>query len=245
MALNETILITGSSRGIGRATALAAAKRGMNVCIQYNSSVASAESLVHEIEELGAKAIICQANLSDYSALENLFQSIDSNLPPLTYFVNNAAATGPRKLFENLTNAELFDVFSVNFFGASYCLQQAIKRMKLNKKGSIVNVTSQVALFGGTQLSSYAASKGAMNSLTVALARELGEFNIRINAISPGVILTDQHMDKSQEWITQIEKQISLKRLGKPEEIAEAILWLLSDHASYITGAVIPVTGGR
>ncbi len=245
MNQNKSILITGSAQGIGAATALAAAKRGIHVCIHYNCSKNLAENLALEVEKLGVDALVCQADLSKKSDLENLFKLIDQNLPPLGYFVNNAAATGPRKSFEDLEAKEIEDVFATNFFGATYCLQQAIKRMKAGKQGSIVNISSQVATFGGNQLSAYAASKGAMNSLTVALAKELGKFNIRINAVSPGVIQTTQHADKSTEWIDQIQKQIPLGRLGKPEEIANVILWLLSEEASFMNGAIVPVTGGR
>ncbi len=205
----------------------------------------SAEALAYQIEKLGVKSAVCQADLKNQEDLEKLFKTLDKSFPPLKYFVNNATAVNSRKSFEELTLDEIRAVFEVNFFGASLCLKEAIKRMKINKQGSIVNISSQVACFGGNKLTAYASSKGAINSLTIALAKELGCFNIRVNAISPGVIATHQHTDKSTEWIEQVKRQIPLERLGTPDEIARVVLWLLSDESSYLTGTIIPVTGGR
>ena len=244
----QVIVITGGSRGIGKSTALLAARRGYKVCICYENKVSLAENLVEEIKSQGGEALSVQADVSVPEEVKRLFDIAGEKLGPLTALVNNAGISGDREKLVNLDISSIKRVLDVNLLGTILCTQEAVKRMALSeggKGGGIINISSQVAFFGGQQLIPYAASKAAINNFTLALSKEVADEEIRVNAISPGIIDTDQHDFSASQPGGEVSDQIPLKRLGAPEEVAEAILWLLSKNSSYITGVVLPVAGGR
>ncbi|MCC2666220.1 MAG: Glucose 1-dehydrogenase [Gammaproteobacteria bacterium] len=243
--MKNIAIITGASRGIGAATAKLLAKQGYAVCINYHHGQEKAEALVTEICEAGGQAISVKANIASRDAVVTLFETVDRELGSVTALVNNAGINGGIFAVEEVTASTLESVFATNVFGTFFCCQEAIKRMKHQKKGSIVNVSSEAARFGGTHLAHYAASKAAINTFTIACAREIAAYQLRINTVSPGVIDTDIHADSPPDRINHLINSLPMKRMGKPSEVAELIYWLLSDAASYVSGAVIPVTGSR
>jgi NAD(P)-dependent dehydrogenase (short-subunit alcohol dehydrogenase family) len=238
-------LITGGSRGIGAATALALAENGYAVCINYNNAKEQAQALVDTIKKNKGTAIAVQADMSSETAIVKMFQTVDKELGPISALVNNAGTNGGVSEVENITAAILETVFATNVYGTFYASREAVKRMKENGGGSIVNVTSEAAKFGGTQLAHYAASKAAVNTFTIGFAREVAPHNIRVNAVSPGVIDTDIHAGSTPERIANLIKSLPMKRMGKASEVADLIYWLVSDAASYLSGSIIPITGSR
>jgi NAD(P)-dependent dehydrogenase (short-subunit alcohol dehydrogenase family) len=243
--MKKIALITGGSRGIGAATALALAENGYAVCINYNNAKEQALALVDTIQKNNGKAIAVQADMASEAAILKMFATVDKELGPVSALVNNAGTNGGACEVENITAATLETVFATNVFGTFYASREAVKRMKENGGGSIVNVTSESAKFGGTQLAHYAASKAAVNTFTIGFAREVAQHNIRVNAVSPGVIDTDIHADSTPERIANLVKSLPMKRMGKASEVADLIYWLLSDTASYLSGSIIPITGSR
>jgi NAD(P)-dependent dehydrogenase (short-subunit alcohol dehydrogenase family) len=238
-------LITGGSRGIGAATALALAENGYAVCINYNNAKEQAQALVDTIKKNKGTAIAVQADMSSETAIVKMFQTVDKELGPISALVNNAGTNGGVSEVENITAAILETVFATNVYGTFYASREAVKRMKENGGGSIVNVTSEAAKFGGTQLAHYAASKAAVNTFTIGFAREVAPHNIRVNAVSPGVIDTDIHAGSTPERIANLIKSLPMKRMGKASEVADLIYWLVSDATSYLSGSIIPITGSR
>ncbi|MCD6038623.1 MAG: Glucose 1-dehydrogenase [Gammaproteobacteria bacterium] len=243
--MKNVAIVTGASRGIGAATALLLAQRGYAVCINYNNAKEKADNLVKKIHDEGGQAIAVKADVAKEQAISALFATVDKELGPITALVNNAGINGTTCEVENMTSDTLQAVFSTNVFGTFICCREAIKRMKENQGGAIVNITSEAARFGGTRLAHYAASKAAINTFTIACAREVASHNIRINAISPGVIDTDIHATSSAERLNNLITSLPMKRMGKASEVAELTCWLLSAAASYVSGAVIPITGAR
>ena len=247
-AAKKVLIVTGGSRGIGAATSLRAAQIGYSVCINYEKSSKNANQVVREINFKGGKAIAVQADISSAKEVERLFKTTEIELGALSALVNNAGISGPRSKLIDLNISEIKHIFEVNLLGYFYCAKEAIKRMSRSsggQGGAIVNISSQAAKFGGNGLTPYAASKAAINNFTLSLSREVALEGIRVNAVSPGIIETDQH-DFSDELVFEnIKKEIPIGRLGTPQEVANAILWLLSDKAAYVTGALLPVTGGR
>ncbi len=243
--MKNVAIITGASRGIGAATALLLAHKGYAVCINYNTAKENADKLVNTIVELGGRAIAVKADVAKEEAISKLFTTVDKELGAVTALVNNAGINGGICQVENITHETLQSVFSTNVFGTFICCREAISRMKENGGGNIVNVTSEAARFGGTHLAHYAASKAAINTYTIAAAREAAAYNIRVNAISPGVIDTEIHAASSEERLNNLIKSLPMKRMGRTSEVAELIYWLLSPAASYISGALIPITGSR
>ena len=244
----QVMVITGGSRGIGKSTALLAARQGYRVCICYENKASLADNLVEEIKSKGGEALAVQADVSVPEEIKHIFNIVDEKLGPLTALVNNAGISGDREKLANLDVSSIKRVLDVNLLGTILCAQEAVKRMAISKGGKgggIINISSQVSFFGGRQLIPYAASKAAINNFTLALSKEVAEEEIRVNAISPGIIDTDQHDFSGSQSRGKVSDQIPLKRLGAPEEVAEAILWLLSKNSSYITGVVLPVAGGR
>ncbi len=240
-----TLIVTGSGRGIGAATARLAAREGYAVCVNYHSQSDPAERLAEEIRATGGRAVAVQADTSVPSDVERLFATAGEQLGPLTALVNNAGISGGRSRLVDTDIETLKRVLDVNVVGYFLCAQQAVRRMAESgngKAGGIVNVSSQAAQFGGNQLAHYAASKAAVNAFTIGLAREVAAQGIRVNAVSPGIIDSGQQDPAETE---KLGRSVPIGRVGAPAEVAEAILWLLSDRASYVTGAILPVAGGR
>lgn len=243
--MRKVALVTGASGGIGAETARVLAKQGYAVCVNYCSQKDRAESLVKEIVKEGGKAIALKADLSKEDEIKKLFTTIDQELGPITALVNNAGINGGKLPVEAITSACLQSVFATNVFGTFICCREAVKRMKAAGGGSIVNVSSEAGRFGGTQVAHYAASKAAINTFTIGFAREVAVDNIRVNAVSPGVIDTDIHLASGAKLDGQFINSLPMKRMGTPKEVAELISWLLSTSASYVSGAVIPISGAR
>ena len=243
--MQRVALVTGASRGIGAATAQLLAKRGYAVAVNYQQSKHAAESLVTNIQAEGGTARAFQADMASESAIVDLFAKVKAELGPVNALVNNAGINGGPCSVVDINANRLESVFSTNVFGTYYCLREAIKHMQEIGGGNIVNVTSEAAKFGGTNIAHYAASKAAINTLTIAVAREVATAKIRVNAVSPGVIDTDIHQDSSPERMQNLLKSLPMARLGTTIEVANCIVWLLSDESSYLSGAIVPVTGAR
>jgi NAD(P)-dependent dehydrogenase (short-subunit alcohol dehydrogenase family) len=248
--MSGVAIITGSGRGIGAATAKLAAKRGYAVCVNYLKDRERAEGVVAEIRSGGGKAILVQADTANEDEVIKLFGRVDAELGPVTALVNNAGITGRAGRLDSFDADTIRRVLDVNVSGAIFCAQQAVKRMSTKnggKGGAIVNVSSLAANTGGAnQWIPYAAAKGAVNSFTVGLAREVAAEGIRVNAISPGLIETEIHAAAGLgERLKTIIPMVPVGRLGTAEECAEAILWLLSGEAAYMIGSILTLSGGR
>lgn len=243
------MIITGGSRGIGAATAIAAAQRGYPVCVNYHSDEQAAQQVVQQVHELGGTAVSVQADISKESEVTRLFTLCTEQLGLPSVLVNNAGIleTGP---ILTVDAARLQRVFELNVFGAFYCAREAVRLMSTElggAGGSIVNVSSVAATLGSPgEYIDYAASKGAIDTMTVGLAREVAEQGIRVNAVRPGVIYTDIHASGGEPGrVDRVKNSVPMKRGGESSEIAAAVLWLASDEASYCTGSIIDVSGGR
>lgn len=244
------ILITGASRGIGAATARLAAQRGYAVCINYKSHAVAAHALVDEIETAGGRAIAMAADVSIESDVIRLFETCEANLGPMTALVNNAGILETQTRLINIDSARLERIFATNVIGSFICAREAVKRMSTKRGGrggAIVNVSSGASRLGSpNEYIDYAASKGAIDTLTTGLSKEVADEGIRVNAVRPGFIYTEMHASGGEPGrVDRIKEQVPMKRGGTAEEVAQAILWLLSDEASYVTGAFIDVTGGK
>lgn len=242
--MKKVLLVTGGGRGIGAATARLAAERGYAVCINYLRD-AAAETLAKEIG-----GIAVAADVSVEADVVRLFETIDAKLGRISALVNNAGVVDKGSRVEAISAARLQRMFGINVYGSFLCAREAIKRMSKRHGGAggaIVNLSSVAARLGGSgEYVDYAAAKGAIDTFTIGLAKELGPDGIRVNAVRPGVINTEIHaMSGDPARLERIGAAAPLGRYGEPEEIARAILWLLSDEASYTTGALLDVSGGR
>lgn len=249
MSAKQSIIITGGSRGIGAATAWLAAERGYRVGINYLSQRESAEALVTRIREIGGDAVAVQADISKEADVMRMFETFDRHLGPLTALVNNAGHLRQRRVLD-VTEATLTELFAANVFGTFLCAREAIKRMSTLRGGSgggIVNVSSMASRHGSPhEYVDYAATKGAVDTFTMGLAKEVAHEGIRVNAVRPGLIHTEIHAAGGEAGrIDRLKDSIPLKRGGYPEEVARAILWLLSEESSFCTGTFIDVSGGR
>ena len=244
---DKIAIVTGASRGIGAATARLLGEKGYAVCVNYLNSESAAKKIVSDIIKSGGEAIAFKADVGVEKEIILMFETVDRELGVISGLVNNAGqgdGWGQYRIEEIKFNF-LQSVYNVNVFGCFICCREAVKRMKRNRTGTIVNITSQAATFGGIGMTHYASSKASINTLTTGLSREVAEFGIRVNAVSPGVIDTDAHAKLSQERKVYLKNSVPLGRFGMAEEVAETVAWLLSEHSSYITGSVIPVAGGR
>ena len=248
--MNPTLLVTGGSRGIGAATALLAAQRGYAVAVNYTANSLAADEVVRQIRAQGGNAITVQADVGDEAQVMAMFGKIDAKLGRLTALVNNAGVVDVAARVDEMSVARLKRMFDINVVGSFVCAREAVKRMSTRHGGSggaIVNVSSAAArLGGGGQYVDYAASKGAIDTFTVGLAKEVALEGIRVNAVRPGIIETEIHASGGQpDRIRQMAPLVPMQRAGSAEEVAQAIVWLLSDDASYTTGTLLDVTGGR
>jgi len=242
------LLITGASRGIGAATAVRAAAEGFVVGINYRSDHAAAESVLQQILAAGGSAGLCAGDISNTAGVRAVFDAVDASGVPLRALVNNAGVAGTIQPFVEYTEERLRQTFDTNILGATLCAREAIVRMLGHGSGgAIVNVSSAAARLGSPhEFIDYAASKGALDTLTLGLAKEFGGRGIRVNAVRPGLISTDIHASAgAPDRVERMAPQIPLQRAGDPDEVARAIVWLLSDAASYVTGALLDVAGGR
>jgi NAD(P)-dependent dehydrogenase (short-subunit alcohol dehydrogenase family) len=244
------MIVTGGGRGIGAATARLAAARGYAVCVNYLRDQAAAQAVVQDIRNDGGRAIAVPGDVAAEPDVLRLFQETDRSLGPLSALVNNAGIVERQSRVEAMEAARLQRMFATNIIGAILCAREAIKRMSSKhggKGGAIVNVSSAAARIGSPgEWVDYAASKAAVDTMTLGLAKELAEEGIRVNCVRPGFVNTGIHAAAGEpNRIERLRAGIPMKRGGEPEEVARAILWLLSDEASYSTGAILDVTGGR
>ncbi len=247
---DKVVIVTGGGRGIGGATARLAAGLGYSVCVNFLRDASSAENLVATIKNAGGKAIAVAGDVSSESDVLRLFEETDRRLGRITALVNNAGIVDRTARVEQMTAERLARMFAVNITGSFLCAREAIKRMSTRhggRGGAIVNVSSIAAKLGGAgEYVDYAASKGAIDTFTLGLAKEAGPEGIRVNAVRPGIIRTGIHsLSSDPARVERIGAMAPLQRPGEPEEVARAILWLLSDEASYLTGALVDVSGGR
>jgi NAD(P)-dependent dehydrogenase (short-subunit alcohol dehydrogenase family) len=250
MAASPVLLITGSGRGIGAATAKMAAARGFDVAVNYKTDAQAAAAVVEAVKAQGRNAVAIAANMALEADVERLFKTVDDKLGRLTHFVYNTGIPGKAGRLETANSAMMREVLEVNVLGALWSVQQAIPRMSKKyggQGGAIVLLSSVAADIGGSnEYVWYAASKGAIESMTYGLSKELAADGIRVNAVSPGASETRVHADAgTPDKLQRIAPMIPMGRAGLPEEQAEAILFLLSDAASYISGTVLRVAGGR
>lgn len=248
--MTPTLLITGASRGIGAATALLAAQRGFAVAVNYSANSLAADEVVRQIRAGGGTAMAVQADVADEAQVMAMFAHIDAKLGPLTGLVNNAGVVDMAARVDEMSVSRLKRMFDINIVGSFVCAREAIRRMSTRHGGaggSIVNLSSAAARLGGPgQYVDYAASKGAIDTFTLGLAREVAAEGIRVNAVRPGIIETDIHASGGQpDRARQLAPLVPMQRAGSAMEVAQVIVWLLSSEASYTTGALIDVAGGR
>jgi NAD(P)-dependent dehydrogenase (short-subunit alcohol dehydrogenase family) len=244
------MIVTGGAQGIGAATAMLAASRGYAVCVNYLNSRDAAEKVVCDIASNGGQAIAIQADISSEASVVSLFQQVDSALGNISALVNNAATLEPQMRLDSMDASRIERIFAVNVLGSMICAREAVRRMSTRHGGAgggIINVSSGAAKYGSPgEYVDYAASKGAIETFTIGLAKEVAEEGIRVNAVRPGFIHTGLHAKGGEpERVERVKKLVPMQRGGQPEEVASAILWLLSQEASYITGTILDVSGGR
>lgn len=246
----NAVVITGASRGIGAATALLAAERGFAVAVNYATGETEAAEVVRKIQSAGGKAAAIQADLAREEDIVQLFTQADRQLGPLRGLVNNAGVTGGFARVEEVTGAMLERLFAVNVTAAILCAREAVKRMSTKsggRGGAIVNISSLAARTGSAgEWVHYAATKGAIDTFTLGLAREVAKEGIRVNAVAPGLVETGIHAANGEPGrLERLKPTIPMGRPARPEEIAEAVVWLLSSASSYVAGSILEVGGGR
>lgn len=246
----KVVIVTGASRGIGAATARLAAAKGYAVCVNYLKSQAAADALVKDIRAAGGKAIAVAADVGIEADVIRLFDTAARELGPITSLVNNAGILEQQMRMDEMDAGRLMRIFNANVLSTFLCAREAVRRMSTRhggQGGSIVNVSSVASRLGSPgEYVDYAAAKGAVDTLTIGLSKEVAAEGIRVNAVRPGFIYTDIHASGGEPGrVDRLKDAIPMKRGGQPEEVAHAILWLLSDEASYATGTFIDLGGGR
>ncbi len=244
------LIVTGASRGIGAAVATLAGARGYAVAINFSSSETDAQKVVEGIVACGGRAIAIQADVSREEDVVRMFETAERELGPIKALVNNAGVTGGFSRVEDVSAAVIQRVFAVNVAGAMLCAREAVRRMstrRVGTGGAIINISSRAAHTGAAgEWVHYAASKGAIDSFTIGLAREVATEGIRVNAVAPGLVETGLHAANGEPGrLQRLMPSIPMQRAGLPDEIAEGVLWLLSPAASYVTGAILEIGGGR
>ena len=248
--MNPIVLITGASRGIGAATAVLAAQHGWDVAVNYTRDAAAAAQVVQQVQALGQRAIAVQADVADEAQVLAMFAQVDAELGRLRALVNNAGVVDRAQRLQDMDMQRWQRMFAINVLGSFACAREAVQRMSTDHGGaggSIVNVSSAAARLGSAnQYVDYAASKAAIDTMTLGLAHEVAAQGIRVNAIRPGLIDTDIHASGGQpDRLARLSATVPLGRGGTAQECAEAIYWLMSERSSYSTGAIIDVSGGR
>jgi NAD(P)-dependent dehydrogenase (short-subunit alcohol dehydrogenase family) len=246
----RSVLVTGGGRGIGAATSLLCAARGWAVAVNYARDAAAADAVVATIRSGGGQALAVHADVADDAAVTAMFARLDREMPPLAGLVNNAGVVDVAARVDAMAPARLQRMFAINVFGSFFCAREAVRRMTTkagHAGGAIVNLSSAAAKLGGPgQYVDYAAAKGAIDSFTVGLAKEVAGEGIRVNAVRPGIIETDIHASGgAPDRARQMAPLVPMQRAGSAAEVAEAIVWLLSSASSYTTGSIVDVTGGR
>ena len=248
--MKQVLLVTGGSRGIGAATARLAAGKGYAVAVNYTARPDAAEEVVHDIRAAGGEAIAVQADVAQEEQVLAMFEQVDARLGRLTALANNAGVVDATARVDEMSLARLKRMFDINVIGSFLCAREAIRRMSTRHGGSggaIVNVSSAASRLGSPgQYVDYAAAKGAIDAFTVGLAKEVAAEGIRVNAVRPGLIETDIHASGGiPDRVKQLAHQVPMQRGGSAEEVAQAIIWLLSPEASYTTMSLVDVSGGR
>ena len=248
--MTHVVLITGGSRGIGAATALLAAAQGYAVAVNYTTNSLAVDEVVRRIRASGGQAMAVKADVAKESEVVAMFEKVDAKFGRLTALVNNAGVVDDMCRVDKITTARLQRMFEVNVFGSFICAREAVRRMSTahgGAGGSIVNVSSAAARIGSPgQYVDYAAAKGAIDTFTLGLAKEVAAEGIRVNAVRPGIIDTDIHASGGQPDKARLQGPTApMQRAGTAAEVAEAIVWLMSDKASYTTGVLLDVAGGR
>ena len=246
----QTLLVTGGSRGIGAATARRAARAGYAVVFSYLSDEAAATAVCTDIERAGGRALAVQADVAVPADIERLFEASDRAFGPLAALVNNAGITEQQMRVEHMDVARLMRVFNTNILGSVLCAQAAVRRLSTRhggQGGSIVNLSSAAARIGSPgEFVDYAMSKGAIDTFTLGLAKEVATEGVRVNAVRPGLIKTDIHASSGEPGrVARLTPMVPMQRGGEADEVAAAIMWLVSDEASYVTGTLLDVAGGR
>ncbi len=248
--MNKILLVTGGSRGIGAAAALRAAHAGWDVAVNYARAAAAAEALAAQVRALGRRALAVRADVAEEAEVLAMFATVDRELGVLGGLVNNAGIVDVAQRVDEMSAARLQRMFAVNVLGSMLCAREAVRRMSTRHGGQgglVVNLSSAAARLGApNQYVDYAAAKGAIDTFTLGLAREVATEGVRVNAVRPGIIDTEIHASGGQpQRVQQMAPLVPMRRAGSADEVAAAVVWLLSDDASYTTGAVIDVTGGR
>ena len=248
--MGRVMIVTGGSRGIGAATARAAARQGYDIAVGYRDRADAAEQVVQECTGARVRAIAVQVDVADEAAVMALFSTVDDRLGGVSALVNNAGIVAPQARVVDLDAARIAQMFAVNVTGAFLCAREAVRRMSTDRGGTggaIVNVSSRAGVLGAPgEYVDYAAAKAAIDTLTVGLAKEVATEGVRVNAVRPGLIETEIHASGGEPGrVRRLSGTVPMRRGGRADEVAAAILWLLSDEASYVTGAVLDVSGGR
>ena len=248
--MDKVLLVTGGSRGIGAATCLLAARQGWAVAVNYTANSLAADEVVREIRAAGGRAMAVQADVADEAQVLRMFEQVDAKFGRLTGLVNNAGVVDVTARVEDMSVARWKRMFDINVIGSLICAREAVRRMSTKNGGaggSIVNLSSAAARLGAPgQYVDYAAAKGAIDAFTIGLAKEVAGEGIRVNAVRPGLIETDIHASGGlPNRVKDLQHQVPMQRGGTAEEVAQTIVWLLGESASYTTMSLIDVSGGR
>ncbi len=248
--MKKIALVTGASRGIGAASALSAAQLGFDIALNYANNQPAAQAVAEQVRAMGRNALVLQADIGDEQQVLQLFKMVDDQLGPLTALINNAGILETHMRLDQMTIARWERIFRINVFGCFMCSKEAVKRMSTKhggQGGSIVNISSVASRLGAPfEYVDYAASKGAVDSMTLGLAKEVAAEGIRVNAVRPGLIYTDIHASGGEpNRVDRLSSAIPMKRGGTALEVASAVSWLLSEQSAYVTGTTIDVAGGR